>query len=220
MQLDDFLLICPPEISLSEECLTLFEEVFMKKDKRNLFLDTGVLFSVALCFFSAFLVIYQSSRDSVQTVENQPSTINTPVQSPAVSMSDSVNKKMLMEALKKKPDHVPVLLQLAHLEAESGNALKASIYLTEALQYEPRNLEAKLNLGKQMFEMGNIDDAIRLNQEILEIEPVHPDALYNLGAIYGNLGNRERALFFWNQLINSNTNSESGVQAIDMMARM
>ena len=71
-----------------------------------------------------------------------------------------------------------------------------------------------------MFEMGQIEEAIRLNQEILETQPDHPDALYNLGAIYGNRGNRERALFFWKQLVDLHPDSESGVRAREMMAKL
>ena len=192
----------------------------MEKDKRKLLGKIGIPLAAAICFFCAFGVLYRSSLHPVQATGGRPDSIKEPVQNHFTSMEESADQKMLAEALSKKPDHIPILLELAHLEAESGNAQKASKYLTEVLEYEPQNLEAKLNLGKQMFEMGAIEDAIRLNQEILEIEPVHPDALYNLGAIYGNIGNRERALFFWNQLIDSNPNSESGIRAREMMARM
>jgi len=71
-----------------------------------------------------------------------------------------------------------------------------------------------------MFEMGNTDDAIRLNREILEMQPLHPDALYNLGAIYGNLGDRDQAMLYWNQLISSSPESESGARAKQMMEKM
>jgi len=192
----------------------------MNKDRKKLFLNIGFILAATLCFLTAFLVLYHSSRYSLRAGEDRLDPVQTAAQSPVISRKDSAHQEMLTQALRKKPDHVPVLLELAHLEAQSGNIRKSSEYLTEVLHYEPQNTDAKLNLGKQMFEMGQIDDAIRLNQEILEIQPVHPDALYNLGAIYGNLGNRERALFFWNQLVDSNPNSESGARAREMMARM
>jgi tetratricopeptide (TPR) repeat protein len=192
----------------------------MQKDKRKLLVNIGAVLAAALCFIGVFGIIHHSGRHTVQASPDRTNPVKGPVQDNFISMEGGAGRKMLTEALRKKPDHIPILLQLSHLEAESGNVRKASEYLTEVLQYEPRNLEAKLNLGKQMFETGNVEDAIRLNQEILEIEPMHPDALYNLGAIYGNLGNRERALFFWNQLVNSTPNSESGMRAREMMAHM
>jgi tetratricopeptide (TPR) repeat protein len=192
----------------------------MRKDKKKLFLDIGVFLSSTLCFLGAFLVLYHSSRPSVQAMEDQPKPVQSPALHPDKTMKDIDHQKMLTEALRKKPDHVPVLLELARLEAESGNARKSSEYLREVLQCEPQNLDAKLNLGKQMFEMGQIEEAIRLNQEILETQPDHPDALYNLGAIYGNRGNKERALFFWKQLVDLHPDSESGVRAREMMAKL
>lgn len=192
----------------------------MKKEKKKLFLNIGFILTATLCFSGIFWAFYHSSRYPAQAMEDRVHPVETAAPSPVISRKDSAHQAMLTQALRKKPDHIPVLLELAHLEAESGNVQKSSEYLTEVLHYEPQNIDAKLNLGKQLFEMGQIDDAIRLNQEILEIQPVHPDALYNLGAIYGNLGNRDRALFFWNQLMDSNPNSESGARAKEMMARM
>jgi tetratricopeptide (TPR) repeat protein len=200
----------------------------MKKDKKKLFLDIGVFFSATLCFLCALGVLYHSSRHPVQAMGRHPEVISKTHQVPVAAtamtvggaIKDGAHQKMLSEALRKKPDHVPVLLELARLESESGNGRKASEYLREVLQYEPQNPEAKLNLGKQLFEMGKTDEAISLNQEILQAQPLHPDALYNLGAIYGNLGNRERAFFYWEKLIDSSPDSESGKRAAEMMARM
>ena len=200
----------------------------MKTNSKRLLLDIGIILSVALCFLSAFLVLYHSSRQPVHARDNQPaspwdSQIHSVVSkslNPDSEVKDVAHQKMLADALRKKPDHIPVSLELARMESESENSLEASEYLKKVLSYEPQNLEAKLNLGKQMFEMGNTEDAIRLNREILKLQPFHPDALYNLGAIYGNLGDREQAMVYWNQLVSSSPDSESGTRAKQMMARM
>lgn len=200
----------------------------MKKSPKKLFLDVGIILSVALCFVSAFLVLYYSNQPPVQARDSLPPRsmggkihpIESKTLNPDSEQKDIAHQKMLTDALKKKPDHVPVLMELARMESESGNAREASEFLKKVLSYEPQNIEAKLNLGKQMFEMGNTDDAIRLNQEILEMQPLHPDALYNLGAIYGNLGDRDQAMLYWNQLISSSPESESGARAKQMMEKM
>ena len=204
------------------------EESMMKRNPKKLFLDLGIILSVALCFLSAFLVLYYSSHQQVQTGADHPAgTVGDQVHpvlskslSPDSEVKDIAHQKMLAEALMKKPDHVPVLMELARMESDSGNNSEASEYLKKVLNYEPRNIDAKLNLGKQMFELGNTEDAIRLNLEILEVQPLHPDALYNLGAIYGNLGDRDQATLYWNQLISSSPESESGTRAKQMLARM
>jgi tetratricopeptide (TPR) repeat protein len=192
----------------------------MKADRREFLLTIGVFLSAALCFVGAFFAVYHSSLYPAQGTTNSLVPIEAWRPTPAKSMMNGSHEEMLIDALRKKPDHTPILLELARQETESGNARKASAHLKEALQYDPKNVDAKLDLGKLMFEMGDIEEAIRLNQEILKVQPAHPDALYNLGAIYGNLENRERALFFWNQLIDTNPDSESGIRAKKMMARL
>jgi tetratricopeptide (TPR) repeat protein len=200
----------------------------MKKNPKRLFLDIGIILSVALCFMSAFLVLYHSGRQPVQAREEHPASSRDvqihPVESkslnPDSDPKDIAHQKMLSDALRRKPDHVPVLMELSRMEGESGNLRGASEYLKKVLSYEPQNIEAKLNLGKQMFEMGNTEEAIRLNMEILENQPLNPDALYNLGAIYGNLGDRDQAMLYWNRLIASSPESESGTLAKQMLARM
>ena len=199
----------------------------MKKEKKVL-LDIGVVISAGLCIAAAFLVVYHAGRHPVEAMASVPvlskadglEAIASKAFTPVIEEKDVAHQEMLADALRKKPDHVPVLLELAQLEAESGNKEKAGDYLREVLQYEPENMEAKLNLGKQMFELGKVEEAIKLNEEILETEPSYADALYNLGAIYGNLGERERALYYWNQLIETAPGSESGIRAKQMMARM
>jgi tetratricopeptide (TPR) repeat protein len=146
---------------------------------------------------------------------------NTILEMAAIPAEDGDHEaKVLVQALQKRPDHVPILLRLAKIESEAGHPQNALKRLQEAVQQDPLNLEAKLELGKLMFEMGNVEGAIRQNEEILKLDPGHADALYNLGAIYGNLGNKDRALSFWKRLLAADPQSESGRRAAQLMVEL
>jgi tetratricopeptide (TPR) repeat protein len=164
----------------------------------------------AIYFFSAFLL--QRPVDS------------TAERSQASSIKSEQNEKheavILAEALKKKPDHTPVLFRLAQISQESGNYPEAARHLKEILRHEPDNTDALLELGKVLFELGDVPGAIEQTQKILERRPSHADALYNLGAIYANLGNSKSARDYWGRLIASSPQSESAGRARTMLGKL
>jgi len=127
----------------------------------------------------------------------------------AGSSSDKHEEKMLIEALRKKPDHVPVLLRMAGLAAAQRQFDKAIEHLNQASRHEPKNVEVRLELGRMLFETGKIAEAIEQTQAILKDNPGNTEALYNLGAIYGNVGNREMAEKYWGRLIAAKPESEA-----------
>jgi tetratricopeptide (TPR) repeat protein len=126
----------------------------------------------------------------------------------------------LAEALKKKPDHTPVLLRMAQLSEESGKHTEAARNLREVLKREPANIDARLELGKTLFEAGDVQGAIEETKAILDRQPDHADALYNLGAIYGNVGNADQARQYWNRLIAKDPQTESAKRAKGMLGQL
>ena len=57
-------------------------------------------------------------------------------------------QKMLEAALKKKPDHKPLLFRLAQMAEESGNKSVAEQHLRAILKTEPDDADAQIELGK------------------------------------------------------------------------
>ncbi len=127
---------------------------------------------------------------------------------------------LLSEALKKKPDHSPVLMRLAQMSSAAGKHGDAVRYLREILRGEPANIDARLELGKALFESGDVQGAIAETKAILDSKPEYADALYNLGAIYANLGNSSSALEYWNRLIADQPQSESAQRARSLISQL
>ncbi len=143
-----------------------------------------------------------------------------PVDSAKPAVPNDHEAKMLAEELKRKPGHVPVLFRLAQLSEESGHPQDAARYLREAVKQEPDNADARLELGKVLFETGDVGGALEQTKKILDKQPNQADALYNLGALYANLGNADLARQYWQRLVQSSPDSESGKKAKESLDRL
>jgi tetratricopeptide (TPR) repeat protein len=133
---------------------------------------------------------------------------------------DSHERMFLAEALKKKPNHTPVLFRLAQISEKSGKHSEAAARLREILRFEPGNTDARLELGRVLFQTGDVQGAIEQTKWILDRHPDHADALYNLGAIYANLGNADHARRFWGRLLEAKPQSESAQRARTMLTQL
>ena len=175
-----------------------------------------------LGFFSTLIVVpglfYLGKNIASHGLATRRATVAPP--RPAALENQQHEAIFLAEALKKKPDHTPVLLRMAQLSEESGKHTEAARSLREVVQREPANSDARLELGKALFEAGDIQGAIEQTKAILDRQPDHADALYNLGAIYGNVGNAELARDYWSRLIAAKPQTESAQRAKRMMAQL
>lgn len=161
-----------------------------------------------------------SSQSGRASIDNRPIPAHSSSAARSAGGDRQHEARMLADVLKKKPDHVPVLLRLAGLAQEAGKPGEAEKYLSEVLKLEPGNVPARLDLGRIQFETGRAPEAIRTTEAILRDQPDNPDALYNLGAIYGNLGRKEQAIEYWSRLQAVSPRSESGQRARQMMAEL
>ena len=150
----------------------------------------------------------------------RPSHLATPLPDPGQVQNNMHEEKVLNLALEKKPGHVPVLLQLAQLESGKGQFKQAEGHLQQIVAAEPTNIEARLELSKIKFQLGDVTGALGNTLAILKSNPTQPDALYNLGAIYGNLGDNKRALEYWNRLLSTAPDSESGRHARQLIGQL
>jgi tetratricopeptide (TPR) repeat protein len=164
------------------------------------------------------LVLYLGFRASSPKSGNNRATSADKSQSKP--SGDPHEAMVLSEALKKKPEHTPVLLRLAQLSEQAGNQPEAAVHLREILKNEPDNPEARLELGRVLFQMGDVQAAIEQTQAILDHQPDHADALFNLGAIHANLGNARLARQYWNELLRTSPQKEIAQRAKSMMTQL
>jgi tetratricopeptide (TPR) repeat protein len=180
--------------------------------------------TLCLAILAGFLLLrlpHEGSHPAAQSIAAlRPSHSGTPLQDPSNTQSNMHEEKVLNLALQKKPGHAPVLLQLAQLESAKGQFKEAEGHLQQIVNAEPANIAARLELGKLKFQLGDVAGALENTLAILKLNPTQPDALYNLGAIYGNLGDNKRALEYWNRLLSTAPNSESGKHARQLIGQL
>jgi cytochrome c-type biogenesis protein CcmH/NrfG len=143
-------------------------------------------------------------------------------QNPRAAVQDNPahELKELEVQLQKKPGHLPVLMRMAQIEHDRGELAEAATHLREALVSEPANADVHLELGRVLYEKGDRNEALKETEQALAINPKHIDAMYNLGAIHANLGETERARSYWEKVIESAPESESGKKARESLARL
>jgi tetratricopeptide (TPR) repeat protein len=129
-------------------------------------------------------------------------------------------KAFLEDELKKSPDHAPVILRLAAIDREMGDAEQARRRLEEALKQNPGLVEVRLELSRVLYEAGDIDGATAQTKKILETDPKNVDALYNLGAINANHGKVAEAGKYWDEARRLGPDTPSGKKAAEGLKQL
>lgn len=129
-------------------------------------------------------------------------------------------KAFLEEELKRSPDHAPVILRLAAIDREMGDAEQGRKRLEEALKQNPGLLEVRLELSRVLYEAGDKEGAANQTKKILEADPNNVDALYNLGAINANQGKVSEAGKYWGEARRLGPDTLSGKKAAEGLKQL
>jgi tetratricopeptide (TPR) repeat protein len=97
------------------------------------------------------------------------------------------------EVLRIKPDHVPALVWLGTLHADSGRADLAEPLLTKAVSLEPRSAAALFELGKAALAAGDSARAVTQLEAALAADPGADAVHYALAMAYRARGDEQRA---------------------------
>ena len=95
--------------------------------------------------------------------------------------------------LRLKPDHVPSLVWLGTLHADSGRADLAEPLLTKAVSLEPRSAAALFELGKAALASGDAARAVTQLEAALAADPGADGVHYALAMAYRARGEEQRA---------------------------
>ena len=79
------------------------------------------------------------------------------------------------ELLELAPNHVPMLVQLAHLQQLQGRWADANALLRRAIAIDVRNVEATRALGANLFAFRQFDEVYELMRRIVELVPGNLD---------------------------------------------
>lgn len=84
------------------------------------------------------------------------------------------------DLLKLAPNHVEMLVHLAHMRTPQGRWADSNVLLNRALAVDLRNVEALEVLRNTMYRFRHFDESVELQQRIIELDP----SLRNIAYLY------------------------------------
>lgn len=93
-------------------------------------------------------------------------------------------------------------LRLGWLNYLAGNHNESRMYYTRAVSIMPYAVEAKMGIVYPLAALGNMNEVISQYEKILEITPNYSIVLYRLGMIYYEKGDYDKALNYFDKVVN------------------
>ncbi|MFQ5728887.1 MAG: tetratricopeptide repeat protein, partial [Waddliaceae bacterium] len=89
----------------------------------------------------------------------------------------------------------------------------------EAISIKPENYEPYLNLARMLMVNKQLDKAEHYFKKVLILFPKHLHALFSLGTINSEWGNKEKALGYFNKILELDESNEKVKEEIDKLLR-
>ena len=180
--------------------------------------DTKKIYLI-IAVISIFIVIILFSSGVFDSGVETVSTNINPNQSSRSGIDlGSLEKINNLEAkLNANPDDTKTLLELAHLNNDSGFYDKAITLYQRYLQKFPEDADARIDMGVCMYNLSDFDNAIIQMKKALEYEPNHQIGHLNLGVVNLTLGNTEEAKEWFQKAYDLGPETDVGKRAKELL---
>lgn len=191
------------------------KEVLQKEEKE---FDTKKIYLI-IAVISIFTVIILFSSGVFDSGVNTVDTSINPNQSSGSGIDlGSLQKINNLEAkLNANPGDTKTLLELAHLNNDSGFYDKAIPLYQRYLQKFPEDADARIDMGVCMYNLSDFDNAIIQMKKALEYEPNHQIGHLNLGVVNLTLGNSEKAKEWFQKAYDLGPETDIGKRAKELL---
>jgi tetratricopeptide (TPR) repeat protein len=109
--------------------------------------------------------------------------------------------KCYEKVLKKTPNNLDCMLNLASSLNDVGENLKALSFLDRVISVSPKYFEAHYNKGNVLNDLGMIENAIASFEQAVSINPGDPRAHHNLAKCFHDIGRYELAITEYDKAI-------------------
>lgn len=170
---------------------------------------------VAVIAIFAFIILASSG-----VFDSEVSVTNTGFNQPNNSGIDltSIQRINELEAkLNANPDDTATLLELAHLQNDSGFYEKAIPLYQRYLNKIPSNADVRIDMGVCYYNLGNYETAIKEMKNALEYKPDHQIGHLNLGIVNLTAGNIEEAKKWLQKAIDLGPDNDIGKKAKELL---
>jgi TolA-binding protein len=180
-------------------------------DTKKIYLIIAVIsiFIVIILFSSG---VFDSNVTSVNTNVNPNQSSGSGID---LGGLQGINK--LEAKLNANPDDTKTLLELAHLNNDSGFYDKAIPLYQRYLEKFPEDADARIDMGVCMYNLGDYGNAIREMKKALQYEPKHQIGHLNLGVINLTAGNSDVAKEWFQKAVDLGPDTDVGKRAKELL---
>jgi TolA-binding protein len=119
--------------------------------------------------------------------------------------------------LNANPDDTATLLELAHLQNDSGFYNKAIPLYERYLNKFPSDANVRIDMGVCYYNLGNYEKAIKVMKKALEYDPKHQIGHLNLGIVNLTAGNVAEAEKWFKKTIELGPDTDAGKRAKELL---
>ncbi len=180
--------------------------------------DTKKIYLI-VAVISIFTLIILFSSGVFDTNVTTVNTNVTPNQSTGsgIDLGSLQNINNLEAKLNANPDDTETLLELAHLNNDSGFYEKAIPLYQRYLGKFPENADARIDMGVCMYNLGDYENAIKEMKKALEYEPKHQIGHLNLGVVNLTAGNSDIAKGWFQKAVELGPDTDVGKRAKELL---
>ncbi len=164
------------------------------------------------------IIIYTSgildSATVIEPVNNIPEQSDV---SSGVNLNNMQAINDLEEKIKQNPEDYASILELAHLQNDSGLYDAAIINYKKYLAKNPEDADARVDMGACYFNLQDYPSAIKEMETALKYAPKHQIAFLNLGVVNLTAGNLEKSKEWLQKAYDINPNNEVGQRAEQLL---
>ena len=190
----------------------------LESQKEEKEFDTKKIYLI-ISVISIFIVIILFSSGVFDSSVTEVNTNVNPTQSSGSGIDlGSLQKINNLEAkLNANPDDTKTLLELAHLNNDSGFYDKAIPLYQRYLEKFPEDADARVDMGVCMYNLRDFDGAIREMKKALKYAPNHQIGHLNLGVVNLTLGNNDEAREWFQKAYDLGPETDVGKRAKELL---
>ena len=190
---------------------TIPEKEAKEFDTKKIYLIIAVI-SIFIFIILISSGVFDSGVESVNTNINPNQSSGSGIDLGSLEKINNLEAK-----LNANPDDTKTLLELAHLNNDSGFYDKAITLYQRYLQKFPEDADARIDMGVCMYNLSDFENAIIQMKKALEYEPNHQIGHLNLGVVNLTLGNSEEAKEWFQKAYDLGPETDVGKRAKELL---
>jgi cytochrome c-type biogenesis protein CcmH/NrfG/predicted RNA-binding Zn-ribbon protein involved in translation (DUF1610 family) len=181
-------------------------------DSKKIILITSLIGILAIV-----ILLTSGILDSGVSVNSDNISSNSQDNGSGINLNNIQKINELEAKLKTNPNDKETLLELAHLQNDSGFYEKAIPLYQKYLAMDPSDADARIDMGVCYYNLRDYNSAIKEMKIALKYKPNHQIAHLNLGIVNLAAGNMDEAMKWLQKAVDLGPETEVGKRAEELL---